>query len=133
MFFAYLSSILAGIYFEPINITNISKTILNLIINAISFVVFYLLSYHLLHIKEYYLKQKNFKYDIKELLKGFSKSMTVNYFLKGVGFYIAITSDVLPIWMVPIVVFPPAELLGYYIRQRHNYRKGFFTIYFQKK
>lgn len=132
MFFAYLASILAGVYLEPVDITNVSKTILNLIINAISFMIFYLLAYHILHIKQYYLKQKDFRYDIKELLKGFSKSMTVNYSLKGIGFYVAISTQVMPIWLVPVVIFPPAELLGYYIRQRHNFKKGFFSIYFKK-
>ncbi|MFP4402084.1 MAG: hypothetical protein ACLFPL_02535 [Candidatus Nanoarchaeia archaeon] len=131
MFFAYLSSILIGIYLDPLNYTIITKTFINLFFNALAFVFFYLLSYYLLHVREYIEEKNNMKYDFKELIVGFSKSMVVNYLIKGTGLYLVIKNQLFPIWMVPLIIFPPAELLGYYIRQRHNYKKGFFTLYFK--
>lgn len=125
---AYTLSVIIAMYTANLETSNAWRTFLNLGFNALGFIGGYLITYHSMHLKEYYYRLQSPLHDISVLMGGFAKGMSINYSLKAIGYYSALSLFNLPHWLLPFIIYIPAELIGYTVRQIHNHKYGYFEI-----
>ena len=132
-FFGYGIATATTIVCRENDIPDEYNVLMTVFAKSVGFYVGNLISYPLMHLKEYKEEEKSLKEDIKKLNRSNIVGLSLTLPLKALGHYALLKLTNIPYEIIPSIVYPAAGAVGTFGRYYSNFRQGLFNIPFLRK